>query len=141
MDIGLLARVNTTFLPANKSLSGLDLRRVLDVHNAWNARLKKVIDKTSNEVFDLAIVSQDCHCFLGKWIYSEGKQLCGHLSEYESVRKTHAEFHVCAAEVLTQHALGNDLVAEVLLKTKFRSASNKIRTELTHLFTVAKARQ
>jgi Chemoreceptor zinc-binding domain len=124
---------------AKAELSGLVLKQVLDVHNAWNTRLKKVIDKTSDEVFDVEIVSQDTHCFLGRWIYGEGKRLCGHLPEYEMVRKTHAEFHECAAEVLSEHQKGNDIIAEVLLKNDFRSASNKIRLELVHLFSVAKA--
>lgn len=120
-------------------LSGLVLKQVLDVHNAWNIRLKKVIDTTSDEIFDVEIVSQDTHCFLGKWIYGEGKRLCGHLPEYEIVRITHAEFQVCAAEVLSEHQKGNDIIAEVLLKNNFRSASNKIRLELVRLFSAAKA--
>ena len=124
---------------AESDLCGLSLKRVLDVHNAWNTRLKKVIDKTSDEIFDVAIVSQDTHCFLGKWLYSEGKKLYSHLPEYESVRKTHIEFHVCAADVLTEHQKGNDIIAEVLLKNDFRIASNKVRMDLVRLFSAAKA--
>jgi hypothetical protein len=124
---------------AEGELSGLDLKRVLDVHNAWNTRLKKVIDKTSDEVFDVAIVSQDTNCFLGRWLYGEAKQLYGHLPEYESLLKTHAEFHVCAADVLIEHQKGSDVIAEMLLKNDFRTASNKIRMELVRLFGVAKS--
>lgn len=123
-----------------ESLSGLNLKQVLEAHQAWKGRLQKVLDNTSDERFDLTAVSQDNHCFLGKWIYSEGKNLYGHLPEYETVRKAHVEFHVCAGEVLTQHKIGNEEKAQELLKTKFRSASNLNQMELTKLFGAAKTR-
>jgi Chemoreceptor zinc-binding domain len=131
----------TTVQPeiANAELSGLNLAQVLKAHSDWKARLIKIIEGTSDERPDVAVVSQDNQCHLGKWLYSEGKALYGHLPEYESVRKVHAEFHVCAAAVLEQHNLGNDLEAELLLKTKFRSTSNNNQMQLTRLFIVAKA--
>lgn len=119
-------------------LAGLNLRQVMDAHTAWKGRLQKVLDGTSDEDLDIATASEDCHCFLGKWIYSEGKKLYGNLSEYESLRTAHAKFHVCAGEVLTQHKLGNHAESANLLNTKFRSASNRNQLELVSLFTAAK---
>jgi hypothetical protein len=122
-----------------EELSGLNLKQVLDAHTAWKERLIKILNGTCEETPDIAVVSQDDKCLLGKWLYSEGNALYGHLPEYESARKVHAEFHVCAGEVLEQHRLGYDEVADVLLKTKFRSASNKNQMLLTRLFVAAKS--
>jgi Chemoreceptor zinc-binding domain len=121
-------------------LAGLSLQQALEAHQAWRAKLQKVLDGESNEKFDAEYVSADNQCTLGKWIYSEGKSLYSKLPEYEFVRKAHAEFHVCAGEVLTQHQAGNLAEAETLLKTKFRTASNKNQMLLTNLFRVVKTR-
>jgi hypothetical protein len=145
VDLKKVQVVEVDFVPtvqplvANAELSGLNLAQVLEAHTAWKTRLIKIIDGSSDETPNIAVVSQDNQCFLGKWLYSEGKALYGHLPEYEAARIVHAEFHVCAGEVLEQHRLGYDDKAEVLLKTKFRSASNKNQMLLTRLFVAAKA--
>ena len=77
---------------------------------------------------------------LGKWIYNEAKTLYSKLPEYEFVRKAHAEFHVCAGEVLSQHQAGNLEEADATLKTKFRTATNKNQMLLTNFFRVVKTR-
>jgi Chemoreceptor zinc-binding domain len=128
-------------VPVEESLSGLNLQQVLGAHTAWKARLQHVLDGTSDEAFEIEVVSQDCNCFLGKWIYSEGKKQFGHLPEFEAVRSAHADFHVSAGDVLLQHQMGNVEHAAELLKTKFRTASNKNQMELTRLFMVAKTKQ
>jgi Chemoreceptor zinc-binding domain len=136
LEVGFVPTVQTEV--DNEELSGLNLKQVLDAHTAWKTRLIKIIEGTSYETPNIAVVSQDNQCFLGKWLYSEGKALYGHLPEYESVRKVHAEFHLYAGEVLEQHRLGYDEVADVLLKTKVRSASNKNQMLLTRLFIAAR---
>jgi Chemoreceptor zinc-binding domain len=117
----------------------LNLKQVLDAHREWKVRLQNVLDGTSEEQFDIETVSQDCHCFLGKWIYSKGKKQYGHMPEYEVVRKVHAEFHETAGQVLTEHLLGDVTKAQFILKTKFRTASHRNQIELTRLFSVVKA--
>lgn len=121
-------------------LSGLNLKLALETHQAWRARLQKVLDGESNEKLDADFVSADSYCVLGKWIYGEGKKHYSHMPQYEFVRKAHAEFHVCAGEVLTQQQAGNVQDAETLLKTKFRTATNKNQMLLTSLFTAVKGR-
>jgi Chemoreceptor zinc-binding domain len=118
-------------------LAGLNLQQVLEAHTAWKGRLVKIIDGTSLETPEIAVVSRDNACFLGKWIYSEGQALYGHLPEFEQVRKVHAEFHCCAGEVLHEHLNGSTKTATELLKTKFRKASSRNQLALTRLFTKA----
>lgn len=130
---------NTLPASAEGELAGLSLKQALDAHSAWKERLSKLIEGVNDEKPDITVVIQDNQCILGKWIYSEGKRLYGHLPEYESLRVAHADFHVCAGHVLEQHQLGNQVFAEVILKTKFRTASNKNQMFLTSLFVAAKA--
>lgn len=121
-------------------LAGLNLKQALEAHQALKGRLQKVLDGESNEHLDIAIVSQDVHCELGKWLYGNGKKLYGQLPGYEFVRTVHEEFHVCAGEVLSQHQAGLVQDAEALFKTKFRTISNKNQMLLTDFFRVIKAR-
>lgn len=120
-----------------EELHGLNLKEALDAHEAWNGRLKSVLDGTSTESIQVSEIAQDCNCHLGKWIYGPGKKSHSSYEEYEILRKTHAEFHLCAGEILMEHQAGNDGVADKLLKTKFRNLSNRIQLDLVRLFTKA----
>lgn len=124
--------------PEEEVLAGLNLKQVLDAHTAWKTKLQNALDGTSAENLDVAVVCQDDLCTLGKWLYGEGKNKYGQLPEYESTRVAHSEFHLCAGEVLMEHQDGNVDLAATLLKTKFRSASNRNQLELVRLFTVAR---
>ena len=119
------------------SMPELNLQQVLTAHRNWKTRLQNVLEGTSNEHFDIEVVSQDCHCFLGRWIYSRGKKQFGHLPEYESVRAAHADFHAIAGQVLTEHMLGDVAKAHHTFKAKFRTASNRNQLELAKLFSSA----
>lgn len=124
--------------PDDKILFGLNLTQVLDAHSAWRIRLEAVLKGTSTEELDVSIVAQDSYCVLGKWLYGPGKKSFSHLPEWEVARRAHAEFHLCAAEVLTEYQDDNLEAAQKLLKQKFRTASNKNQLELVRLFTAAK---
>jgi len=115
-----------------------NLEKLLDTHHALKKKLLKQMDGTSTERLNANDLSQDNLCSIGKWLYGKGKELYGHLSEYEAARKVHAELHVCAGEVLMQHQIGNEEKAQELLKTKFRSTSSKNQMEFTRLFSAAK---
>lgn len=126
------------FAPDEEHQSGLNLKQVLDAHTAWKNKLQNMLDGIHNEEMDVATISQDDQCVLGQWIYGEGKKLYGHLPEYESLRIAHANFHICAGEVLTEYQDGNSIHATQLLHTQLRTASNKNQLELVRLFTTTK---
>jgi Chemoreceptor zinc-binding domain len=124
--------------PKPEAISGINLKYVLDTHHALKKKLLNEMDGTSRENLDISELSQDNLCAIGKWLYDEGKNLYGHLPEYETARKVHAELHLCAGEVLTQHQIGNEEYAQELLKTKFRSTSSRNQMEFTRLFSAVK---
>lgn len=119
-------------------LAGLDLKQEMDAHGAWKSKLHKVLESDDCEDLDVVLASGDCYCSLGRWLYGKGKAFYGRMPEYEAVRIAHANLHLCAGEVLTQHILGNREESAHLLKTKFKSASNRNQLELVRLFTAAK---
>lgn len=124
--------------PKVLALSGIDLKYVLDTHHLLKKKLLEEMDGTGAERLDVAAISQDDVCAIGKWLYGEGRTLYGHLPEYETARQVHAELHLCAGEVLTQHQIGNQDYAFALLKTKYRTTSSKNQMEFTRLFKAAK---
>ncbi len=125
--------------PKPEALSSFNLQQLLDTHHALKEKLLKEMDGTNRKNLNVTELSQDNLCAIGKWLYGEGKDLYGHLPEYEAARKVHAELHLCAGEVLTQHRIGNEEGAQALLKTKYRTTSNKNQMEFTRLFSAAKA--
>lgn len=131
-------KAELTLSKEEESLSGLNLKEVLDAHMAWRKRLKDALDGLGSETYEVASVAQDNLCVLGKWLYGPGKAHYAHLPEYEVLRRTHADFHLCAGEVLIEHQGGNVDAAANLLKGKFHGISNKIQLDLVRLFTSAR---
>jgi hypothetical protein len=115
----------------------LDLKQALEIHHVLNEKLQNTLEGNNDAGLEVAVISQDNVCTIGKWLYGEGKTLYAHLPEYEAMRQVHAELHTCAGEVLTEHQIGNKDYADVLFKTKFRTASNKNKMEFTRLFRAA----
>ena len=121
-----------------EQLSGLNLQEVLGAHMAWKQKLSSTLNGTSTERYEVSTISQDTLCVLGKWLYGPGKKLYSQLPEYEALRKIHAEFHICAGEVLVEHEKGNQDAASKILNGKFRDASNNIQLDLVRLFSSVK---
>ena len=116
---------------------GLTLEQVLSAHVAWHERFIEVMHGAKDADFELTKVYQGNLSFLGKWLHGEANTLFGHLSEYDTACKAHAAFHGCAGVVLGQHQMGNEEYAQQFLKTKYRSAFNKVKIEFAHLFAAA----
>lgn len=121
-----------------ETLSSTNLKQILDTHHLLKKKLQAEISSTNNSNLDVVVLSQDNVCAIGKWLYGEGKSLYGHLPEYESARKVHAELHLCAGELLSEYYVGNLDQAQFLFKTKFRTTSSKNQMEFTRLFSAAK---
>ncbi|MDD2777236.1 MAG: CZB domain-containing protein [Gallionella sp.] len=120
------------------SLSGLNLKQVIDAHAGWKTRLENTLLGVSMEQLEVSVVAQDSVCSLGQWLYGAGKQQFGHLPEYEELRKTHANFHLSAGQVLVEHRNGQTAKAMALLKGEFRNLSDLIQLDLVKLFVAAK---
>lgn len=106
----------------------------ITAHSQWKIRLQSVINGTSKEVLDPAVVCLDNKCPLGQWIYGDAKAYAA-LPDYEHLRVEHANFHQCAAEVLKFHLAGDLAKAKGSLDPggPFHEASVKTIIAIRHL--------
>ena len=114
-------------LPASDergNASEVDFEAIIDAHQAWKQKLRNAIAGGSEAQLDPNEVCKDNLCALGKWIYSAGKEF-EHLEEYQPLRKNHAEFHVCAADILRRAQSGDKDGASSMLVGDFFDLSNR----------------
>ncbi|WIM06675.1 MAG: CZB domain-containing protein [Candidatus Nitricoxidivorans perseverans] len=101
-------------------------------HIKWKVRLSQFIDGTSTEKLQSANVCKDNLCDLGKWIYGEGVKYKP-LPHYQDLVKKHANFHICAGEVVKK-VEGNDKAgAKAALGGAFAAASKETVTAIMDL--------
>lgn len=82
----------------------MDFAKAVDAHVAWIMKLQETI--SGGIKLDVAEVSKDSLCELGKWIYSLGTAH-QNMAAFQHLKSKHAEFHQCAAEVVRKVNAGN----------------------------------
>lgn len=70
----------------------------ISAHTKWKQRLSAAIRDGKSD-FEVAVVAVDNRCAFGEWLYGAESQLRG-APQYAEVRRLHADFHRCAAQVL-----------------------------------------
>ena len=82
------------------------LDKAVTAHSAWKVHLRLAIMNGSSE-FEPETVKCDDKCDFGKWLFSAALSDADRAQmPYKVIRRLHAEFHECAACVLT-HAISN----------------------------------
>ncbi|MDP2833647.1 MAG: methyl-accepting chemotaxis protein [Pseudomonadota bacterium] len=104
--------------------SDVDFDAIIDAHQAWKQKLRSAIGGGEERKLNPNDICKDNLCALGKWIYGAGKEF-EHVAEYEPLRHTHAEFHVCAADILRQAQKGDKDGANAMLVGDFFDLSNR----------------
>ncbi len=80
-----------------KSLvEGVDVDVYIDAHRQWKVKLRDAIE--NREKVDVATLSRDDCCALGKWIYGDGQRLGGRETFTQLVER-HKRFHTVAGGV------------------------------------------
>ena len=125
-----------TFANEEEQFQGLDMKAALDAHAAWIKRLDDQLNGVSDEVIDLATVSSDCKCVLGKWIHGDALQQFGESGAYTELRQVHADFHRKAGEVLYNVISGEREQAARKLR-ELRAKSNNVQLSLVRLYSHA----
>ena len=101
-------------------------------HIKWKVRLSQFIDGTSSEKLSSDTICKDNLCDLGKWIYGEGAQY-KKAPHYQDLVKKHANFHLCAAEVVKMVEKGDRPGAKNALSGEFAAASKETVTAIMEL--------
>lgn len=122
-------------LPAeNATVEGLDFQAAVTAHQKWKTRLRDCIDGISQETLDPRVVCQDNQCVLGKWINGQGSSKFSTSPNFARLKSTHAEFHICASEVLVSVYSGKKSLAEEKLADDFSRLSIRVQKHLSQLF-------
>jgi hypothetical protein len=102
--VRLAARVDEFRLPglggsSVSQLAGIDLDAIIDAHRQWKVKLRQAIEDRAT--VDVATLSRDDLCALGKWAHGEGGQCHAGKPGFVALLARHAEFHRAAGEVGT----------------------------------------
>ena len=95
----MAAQVDEFRLPGHNAaalVEGIDVDAMIDAHRQWKVKLRDAIENGAN--VDVATLSRDDCCALGKWIYGDGQRLQNRGGFVALIGK-HAHFHKVAAQV------------------------------------------
>lgn len=119
-------------------LHGLSLRDVLQAHKDWRTQLEMDAESERLRQVDVATISRDDQCTLGKWLHGPGRQRFGTQAAWLAACQAHSEFHQCAGEMLRARRRGADAESLTNLGYRLRDASNRNQLELVRLFTAVR---
>lgn len=112
-----------------------DGQTAIDAHAQWKERLRDFIAGSSKENLRVEVIGRDDQRVLGQWLNAEGSKRYGHLPAFEAVRTSHAQFHRCAADVLTTANRGDSSSAlRMLDEGDYTRASDDVAATLVELF-------
>jgi hypothetical protein len=106
------------------------VQQAIGAHGVWKAQLKAAIT-TGKSDKDAATVGQDNQCAFGKWLYATDATF-KRSPHFEPVRKLHAEFHKCCAELIRLATSGkkNDAEAMMAPQGKWTQASTELTVKM-----------
>lgn len=111
----------------------MDLTQAVAKHVEWKTRLRAAISK--KEQLDVATVSSDNCCELGKWLHGPAKGSFGTLTTYTDTVLKHASFHKEAGKVATAINAQKFQEAESMLSsgTAYAAASSAVGIAIANL--------
>ena len=111
----------------------MHLGNAIAAHNEWKEKFRTAIAK--QDTIDMATVSADHCCALGKWLYGEGKRLFGTLPSHTHCVAIHGIFHREAGKIAEEINSQHFLEAESMLgaDTPFANTSNALAAAILRL--------
>jgi methyl-accepting chemotaxis protein len=94
----------------------VDLEHAWQEHIEWKIKLGCAISEQA--VMDIATISSDNCCELGKWLHGEGKVKYGSTPSFADCVSTHAVFHKEAGKVATAINLRKFAKAETIMASR-----------------------
>ncbi|CAG4882719.1 Chemotaxis protein [Georgfuchsia toluolica] len=111
----------------------MDLDQAVTKHAEWKMKFRAAI--TKQETMDVATISKDNCCELGKWLHGEAKAKYGKLGSHSECVGKHATFHVEAGKVAIAINLKKYKEASAMLDvgTPYAAASSAVAVAIMHL--------
>jgi methyl-accepting chemotaxis protein len=105
------------------------LDKAIAAHGMWKRRLKSAMNSGQSDVTP-QVVAADNNCEFGKWLYGNGVRLspAEKGTDFEMVKKLHADFHRCASDTLGKALKGDrqGCDCDMGLSGRFSDASAKL---------------
>jgi methyl-accepting chemotaxis protein len=111
----------------------MDLSEAMKAHAEWKVKFRTAIAK--KETLDVATISADNCCALGKWLHGESKIKYGRLKSHADCVARHAMFHKEAGKIARTINEMKYVEAEAMMNpsTPFFTASNNVIVAITSL--------
>lgn len=111
----------------------MDLNQAGAAHAEWKVKLRTAIAK--HETLDVATISADNCCQLGKWLHGEAKSKYSAMAAYKDCVTKHASFHRAAGAVAAEVNAKRFKEAEAMLNagTPFMTASSAVGSAILGL--------
>lgn len=111
----------------------MDLDQAVRKHAEWKLKFRSAI--SNKETMDVATISKDNCCELGKWLHGEAKPKLGHLASYSDCVGKHAVFHIEAGKVASAINAKKYVEAEAMIEggTAYHTASGAVGTAIMRL--------
>ncbi|MGD0938370.1 MAG: CZB domain-containing protein [Terracidiphilus sp.] len=111
----------------------MDLNLAIQKHAEWKYRFRTAM--ATHELMDVASISKDNCCEMGKWLHGEAKTLHGRLKNYATCVSAHAAFHGEAGKIATLINARKKNEAERLLGTgtPYHEASKRVGVAIIEL--------
>ena len=111
----------------------MDLDQAIKKHAEWKLKFRSAI--SNKETMDVATISKDNCCELGKWLHGEAKPKHGHLASYIDCVGKHAAFHIEAGKVASAINTRKYAEAEAMIDggTAYHNASSAVGTAIMRL--------
>jgi len=107
-------------------LAEIDVDSAIASHENWKQRLQKVLEGTSDESFEPAVVCLDNRCDLGQWLHGPGEQRLGRYPAFQVLIARHQYFHTQASAVVAQAQSGDMEKARKIINSSYRQASSQV---------------
>ncbi|HBQ35495.1 MAG TPA: hypothetical protein DD729_01420 [Rhodobacteraceae bacterium] len=102
------------------------INNAIGAHGSWKIKLRTAVNKGKSE-HSVDDVRCDDKCPFGKWLHGSDIDSETRSSvPYNVIKRLHAEFHVCAADVLTKAISGETAAATQALEGDFAAKSEKL---------------
>jgi len=123
----------TEFLGTQGAPTDAPILEAINAHVRWRHRLEEYANGRSREALDHDTVGSDRHCALGRWIHGSGMTLYGRYPSFETLRQRHADFHFCAAQVVSLVQRGDLTEAQRVLAGDYARISRAVVNDLLQL--------
>jgi len=102
------------------------INNAIGAHGSWKIKLRTAVN-SGNSSHSVEEVRCDDKCAFGKWLHGHDiDQPTRASAPYNVIKRLHAEFHICAADVLKMATSGDTPSATKLLEGEFAAKSEKL---------------